>query len=160
MQIVNSIHKFKAEGIRGEEIDFARFAGRKIIVVNVASACGCTPQYGQLQELYEEYKDKLVVVGFPSNDFGGQEPGANEEIQEFCTTKYGVRFPMAAKVGVVKSPHPIYEWLAKKEQNGEMDTRVQWNFHKYLLDEKGQLVKSLPSAVSPFDDEVLKWLAD
>jgi glutathione peroxidase len=155
---VNTIHTFKVEGIRGEEIDFSRFAGKKIIVVNVASECGFTPQYQQLQELYDEFQDKLSIVGFPCNDFGGQEPGTNEEIQAFCQSHYGVNFPMAAKISL-KKPPPIYEWLAHKSQNGSMDTEVKWNFHKYLLDEAGQLKHSFPSAVSPLDDKILSWLA-
>ena len=155
---MNSIHKFKVEGIRGEEIDFAQFRGRKIIVANVASKCGYTPQYQQLQELYEEFKDSVVAVGFPCNDFGGQEPGSNAEIKEFCTTIYGVSFPMAAKIGIIRNPHPIYEWLMSKALNGVEDSAVQWNFHKFLLDEEGQLVRSLPSGVSPLDDVVLEWV--
>lgn len=106
---MNSIHKFKLEGISGEEIDFARFMGKKIIVANAASQCGYTPEYQQLQELCEEFKDRVVAVGFPCDDFGGQEPGTNEEIQEFCTTAYGANFPIAAKVGIKQRPHSIYE---------------------------------------------------
>ena len=154
---MNSIHKFKVEGIAGEEIDFARYKGRKIIVVNVASECGYTPQYQQLQELYEEFKDSVAIVGFPCNDFGGQEPGSNEEIKEFCTTNYGVSFPMAAKISIQRRPHPIYEWLMNKSLNGSMDSAVKWNFHKFLLDEEGHLVNALPSGVSPLDDVILEW---
>ena len=156
---MNSIHKFKVEGIRGEEIDFARYKGKKIIVVNVASQCGYTPQYQQFQELYEEFKNRLVIVGFPCNDFGGQEPGTNDEIMEFCTTNYNVSFPMAAKAGIKRNTHPIYEWLTNKAMNGVQDSTVQWNFHKFLLDEKGQLVHSLSSGVSPFDDIIMGWVA-
>ncbi len=129
-----------------------------MIVVNVASECGYTPQYQQLQELYEEFQDKVVVLGFPSNDFGGQEPGTNQEIQQFCSARYGVSFPMAAKVGVRKNPHPVYQWLQQKSLNGKMDSEVKWNFHKYLLDENGQLVASYPSSTSPFDDAILDWV--
>ena len=155
---MNSIHKFKVEGIRGEEIDFARYKGKKIIVVNVASQCGYTPQYQQFQELYEKFKNRLVIVGFPCNDFGGQEPGTNDEIMEFCTTNYNVSFPMAAKAGIKRNTHPIYEWLTNKAMNGVQDSAVQWNFHKFLLDEKGQLVHSLSSGVSPFDDIIMGWV--
>lgn len=156
---MNSIHTFKVEGIRGEEIDFSHYKGKKIIVVNVASECGFTPQYQQLQELYKEFNDKLVVVGFPCNDFGGQEPGTNETIEAFCQSRFGVAFPMAAKVNITKEPsHPLYEWFGQQSLNGVMDTEVKWNFHKYLLDEEGRLIDSLPSAVSPLDDEVLQWL--
>ncbi len=128
------------------------------MIVNVASECGYTPQYRQLQELYSEFHDKLVIVGFPSNDFGGQEPGTSADIQAFCERNYGVSFPIAAKVRIKKDPHPVYQWLQNRSENGHSDTRVQWNFHKYLLDEEGQLVESLPSAVSPLDDQVLDWL--
>ena len=108
---MTSIHQFKAEGIAGDTIDFADFKGKKLIVVNVASECGYTPQYQQLQELYDNFKDTLTIVGFPSNDFGGQEPGTNEEIQAFCSRHFAVRFPMAAKVRIKgNEPHPIYEW--------------------------------------------------
>ncbi|MEL6862871.1 MAG: glutathione peroxidase [Bacteroidota bacterium] len=154
-----SIYQFKAEGIGGEEIDFADFEGKKLLIVNVASECGYTPQYQQLQELYEEFKDKLVVIGFPSNDFGGQEPGTNGEIRAFCTTHFGVNFPMAAKISVTgNQQHPIYQWLTQKDLNGREDSQVAWNFHKYLIDEKGQFVQSYPSRISPLDDVVLNWI--
>lgn len=156
---MSSIHKFIVEGIRGEDIDFAAFRGKKLLVANVASACGYTAQYQQLQELYEAFQDKLAIVGFPSNDFGGQEPGTNEEISQFCTLKYGVSFPMAAKVRIKGQAHPIYEWLTQRELNGVMDSEVQWDFHKFLLDEAGHLVRSLPSATSPLDAIILEWLS-
>ena len=130
------------------------------MVVNVASQCGYTPQYQQLQELYEEFKDNVVIVGFPCDDFGGQEPGNNEQIMRFCTTTYGVGFPMAAKTGIIRKAHPIYEWLVSKKLNGVQDSSVQWNFHKFLLDEEGQLVNSLPSGVSPFDGQIIEWIAE
>ena len=156
---VNSIHQFKVEGIGGVEIDFAKFKGKKIIVVNVASECGYTPQYQQLQELYEEFKDNLVIVGFPSNDFGAQEPGTNAEIQQFCTSVYGVRFLMTAKISIKgPKPHPVYQWLTSKDLNGRLDSEVQWNFCKYLLDEAGQLIHSYPSSVSPLDEQILNWV--
>jgi glutathione peroxidase len=156
---VSSIHQFKVEGIDGVEIDFAQFKGKKIIVVNVASECGYTPQYQQLQELYKEFKDNLVIIGFPANDFGAQEPGSNVEIQQFCTSVYGVRFPMAAKISVTgPNRHPIYEWLTRKDLNGELNAEVQWNFCKFLLDEKGKLLQFLPSAISPLDDQILNWV--
>jgi glutathione peroxidase len=156
---VNSIHIFKAEGIDGGVIDFANFKGKKISVVNVASKCGFTPQYKQLQELYEEFEDKLAIVGFPCNDFGEQEPGNNDEIEAFCKEEYDVRFPLAAKISIRGSDiHPIYEWLTDKDKNGVMDSTVAWNFQKYLLDEKGRLVHLFPSSASPFDDHILNWL--
>ena len=156
---MNSIHIFKAEGIDGEVIDFANFKGKKILVVNVASECGFTPQYKQLQELYDEFENKLVIVGFPCNDFGEQEPGSNDEISAFCKEEYDVRFPLAAKISIKGSdPHPIYQWLTDKHKNGLMDSTVAWNFQKYLLDEKGRLVHVFTSSASPFDDHILNWL--
>ena len=157
-RLVNSIHEFKVEGIEGEEIDFARFKGKKIIVVNVASECGFTPQYQQLQELYEEFKDKMAIVGFPCNDFGGQEPGTGEEIWKFCSVRYGVRFPLASKISILDDPAPVYRWLTRKDLNGVMDSEVRWNFQKYLLDESGQLVNFFPSTVSPLDEPILNWI--
>jgi glutathione peroxidase len=156
---VDSIHTFTVEGIANQQIDFSGFTGKKIMIVNVASRCGFTPQYAQLQELYDTYQDQLVIVGFPANDFGGQEPGTNQEIQSFCTTNYGVTFPMAAKIQVTGTlQHPVYSWLTQKSKNRQQDSTVNWNFHKFLLDEQGQLVNSLPSSVSPFDDQILDWL--
>ena len=154
---MNTIHTFKVEGIEGEEIDFARFKGKKIMVVNVASECGLTPQYQQLQELYEEFEDKFVIIGFPADNFGGQEPGTNSEIRAFCSRRYGATFPLAAKIDI--STHPVYQWLTQKALNGVMDSQVTWNFQKYLLDENGLLVRCLPPASSPLDDLVLEWLA-
>ncbi len=155
---MTGIHQFKIKGISGDEIDFASFAGKKILVVNVASECGYTRQYQQLEELYEEFQDRLVVVGFPCNDFGGQEPGSDAEIRSFCTLNFGVKFPLTTKISIVKTPvHPIYQWLTQKAENGVLDSTVKWNFHKYLLDEKGHLVAHHPSAVSPVDEVVLDW---
>ena len=155
---MTGIHQFKIKGISGDEIDFASFAGKKILVVNVASECGYTRQYQQLEELYEEFQDRLVVVGFPCNDFGGQEPGSDAEIRSFCTLKFGVKFPLTTKISIVKTPiHPIYQWLTQKAENSVMDSRVKWNFHKHLLDEKGQLVAHHPSSVSPVDEVILNW---
>ncbi len=156
---MTSIHKFKIEGLEGQEIDFATFKGKKIMVVNVASECGYTSQYQQLQELYEEFNHKLEIVGIPANDFGGQEPGTNSEIQTFCKRNYGVSFPMAAKVTVLgEQAHPIYKWLTNKTQNGVIDSEVKWNFNKFLLDEEGYLVSYHPSSVSPIDESILNWL--
>lgn len=151
-------HTFKVDSISGQLIDFSEFSGKKIIAVNVASECGYTPQYQQLQELYDEFNDKLVVIGFPCNDFGGQEPGSEADIQAFCDRNYGVTFPMTAKIGIKKSPHPIYQWLQHKAENGVLDHAVQWNFHKFLIDETGQLQAAYPSSVSPFDDRILSWI--
>jgi glutathione peroxidase len=137
-----SIHKFKVPSIDGGSIDFSKFKGKKILVVNTASKCGYTPQYADLEKLYKAYKDKLVVVGFPANNFGGQEPGSNEQIAEFCQKNYGVSFVMAEKVS----------------ENGVMDAEIKWNFTKFLLDEKGKLIGVYPSKVNPMSEEITKHL--
>lgn len=152
-----SIHQFRVEGLLRGVIDFATFAGRKILVVNVASACGYTSQYQQLQELYSYMQDRLVIVGFPCNDFGDQEPGTAEEIAAFCQTEYGVTFPLAKKVAI-KPPltHPVYQWLTRAALNGKFDSEVVWNFHKYLLDERGELLIALPPATDPLHPALLE----
>lgn len=157
MSVTTSIYQFIVEGIDGKEINFANFKGKKIMVVNVASKCGYTPQYQQLEELHKEFSDQLVIVGFPANDFGAQEPGTNAEIKTFCTLNYSVSFLLAAKISI--SDHPIYQWLTRKELNGEIESAVQWNFQKYLLDEHGQLVAFYPSSVNPVDERILDWIA-
>ena len=155
----SNFHQFKIESISGGEIDFSAYKGKKILIVNVASKCGYTPQYKELQELYTTFGDKLVVIGFPCNDFGGQESGSNSEIQTFCDSKYGVTFPMTTKVKIKgKDAHPIYQWLTSKDQNGVMDADVRWNFHKFLIDEQGNLVKAYPSSVKPLSEEILSWV--
>ncbi len=150
-----SIYDFKVPGLDGDTIDFAQFKGKKILIVNTASECGYTPQYAELEQLYKRYKENLVVVGFPANDFLGQEPGSNEEIRSFCSRNYGVSFPMAAKIHVKGSKmHPIYQWLTHKEKNGVMDANVKWNFNKFLIDEKGLLIAYFPSSVKPLSEEL------
>lgn len=155
-----SFHTLTATTIDGLPYKFEQLRGRKVIVVNTASECGYTPQYAQLQELYDTYKDKgLVILGFPSNDFGGQEPGGEAEIAAFCSKNYGVTFPMMSKVETKgDSQHAVYQWLTSREQNGVLDSEVKWNFHKYLVDENGHLVMSLGSAISPLDQEIIAWL--
>ena len=156
---VNSIHSFKVKSIEGKTIDFSSFKGKKILVVNTASKCGYTPQYDALQKVYNQYKDKLVIVGFPANNFGGQEPGSDSEIQDFCKANYGVSFPMASKVSVKGSDMaPIYKWLTSKAENGVLDAEVGWNFGKFLLDENGKLLQYFPSKVKPDSDEILKFV--
>lgn len=153
---MNSIHQFKVSAIAGGDIDLAAFKGKKILIVNVASVCGYTPQYAQLQELWEAYQAQLVILACPSNDFGGQELGSDEEILAFCDTHYGITFPIAAKMKVGGAlAHPLYQWL-RQEDGGQA---VQWNFHKYLLDQGGRLLYSLPPSASPFDDRILDALA-
>jgi len=154
-----SIHQFKVEDIDGGTIDFASFKGKKILVVNTASKCGFTYQYEGLEKLYETYKDKLVIIGFPANNFNGQEPGSNEEIKEFCTGKFHVSFPMAAKVSVKGSDiDPLFAWLTHKDQNGVMDANINWNFNKFLLDEKGQLIEHWSNKVEPMSEDITKYL--
>ena len=150
-----SIHKFKVASLDGGTIDFASFKGKKILVVNTASECGYTPQYKELQALYEKYKEKLVVVGFPANNFGGQEPGSNTEIKSFCELNYGVKFPMAAKISVSGDDMAaIYKWLTSKAQNGILDAEIKWNFNKFLLDENGYMIEYYPSKVTPMSAEI------
>lgn len=156
---VNSIHSFKVKSIEGKTIDFSSFKGKKILVVNTASKCGYTPQYDALQKVYNQYKDKLVIIGFPANNFGGQEPGSDSEIQDFCKANYGVSFPMASKVSVKGNDMaPIYKWLTSKTENGVLDAEVGWNFGKFLLDENGKLLQYFPSKVKPDSDEILKFV--
>lgn len=153
---MTSIHQFNIKGINGETIDFAQFEGKKILIVNTASECGFTSQYQQLQELYDQSKEKIVIVGFPANNFGGQEPGSNQEIKDFCELKYGVNFPLTEKISVIgDDQHPIYQWLTQKSLNGVSDFEVKWNFHKFLINESGHLVTSYPSNVGPLDEAIL-----
>ena len=154
-----SIYGFKVEALDGGGIFFEQFKGKKILIVNTASKCGYTPQYEELQKLYNKYQDKLVIVGFPANNFGGQEPGTSTEIKDFCQKNYGVSFLMAAKVSVKGDDiAPIYKWLCNKTENGVMDTEIKWNFGKFLLDEKGNLMKYFPSKVTPMSEEILSNL--
>jgi len=155
-----SIYDFKVEGLSGGSIDFSKFKGKKILVVNTASKCGYTPQYEGLQKLATQYKDKLVIVGFPANNFGGQEPGSNEEIGSFCKKNYGVSFPMAAKVSVSGDDmHPLFRYLvAEAKKQGLTEPVVRWNFTKFLIDEKGKLVKVFPSKVAPMSEELTAYL--
>ncbi|MBL0181267.1 MAG: glutathione peroxidase [Chitinophagaceae bacterium] len=153
--VAKSIYDFKVEGLEGGTIDSSKFKGKKILIVNTASKCGYTPQYEGLEQLYEKYKDKLVIVGFPANNFGGQEPGTNTEIKEFCKKNYGVTFPMASKVSVKGDDMaPIYQWLCNKSENGVLDAEIKWNFGKFLLDEKGNLLYYFPSKVTPMSEEI------
>ena len=154
-----TVYQFKVDGIDGKAIDLSAFKGKKILIVNTASKCGYTKQYTELEELYKKYKDKLVVIGFPANNFGGQEPGTNAEIKEFCTGTYNVTFPMAAKISVKGDDiHPLYQWLTSKEKNGVLDAEVKWNFNKFLLNEKGELVANFPSKVTPLSEEITSKL--
>lgn len=154
--LADSIYDFKVPGLEGKEIDFAQFKGKKILIVNTASKCGYTPQYEELQQLHNKYKDKLVIVGFPANNFGGQEPGSNAEIGEFCKRNYGVTFLMAEKVSVTGADaHPLFKYLAAEAKKlGVQEPVIKWNFTKFLVDENGQLVKVFPSKVKPMSEEI------
>ncbi len=157
--ITQSIYEFKVEALEGGTINFADFKGKKILIVNTASECGYTPQYEGLQALYNKYKDKLVIVGFPANNFGGQEPGSNTQIHEFCKKNYGVSFPMAAKISVKGDDiAPIYKWLCNKTENGVLDAQIKWNFNKFLLDENGKLLYYFESKVTPMSEELTSKL--
>lgn len=154
----NSVHQFKVEAIDGSQIELSSFKGKKILIVNTASKCGFTKQYKELEELYKQYKDKLVIIGFPSNDFN-QEKGSNAEIAEFCEKNYGVTFPLAGKINVKgKDAAPIYQWLTQKAKNGVMDANVAWNFNKFLLDENGVLIQHYGSMVKPLSENITKYL--
>lgn len=152
---VMDIYAFKVAGLMGDSIDFAQFRGKKILIVNTASECGYTPQYKGLEELYRQYRDQLVIVGFPSHDFGGQEPGTAEEIAEFCQKNYGVSFPMAAKVKIKgNQASPLFVWLSEQGKSIGCPSKVRWNFHKFLLDEQGKLIACFPSKTEPLSTEI------
>ena len=155
-----SIYQFKVEDLSGETFDFSKLKGKKVLIVNTASKCGYTPQYEQLEAIYKEYKDKgFVIVGFPANNFASQEPGTNAEIATFCQLNYGVTFPMMSKISVKGSDmHKVYQFLTQQSKNGLQDSEVQWNFQKYLLNEKGELVKVISPRTLPTDPEVVNWI--
>ena len=155
-----SIYQFKTEDLSGNTFDFASLKGKKILIVNTASKCGLTPQYEELEKLYKEYKDKnFVIVGFPANNFASQEPGTNEEIGAFCQKNYGVTFPMMGKVSVKgDDQNEIYQFLTQKSKNGVQDSEVEWNFQKYLLNEKGELEKVIAPKTLPTDASVVSWI--
>jgi glutathione peroxidase len=156
----SSIHQFTVKTLEGEEFKFSSLKGKKILIVNTASKCGFTPQYKELEVLYEKYKDKnFVIVGFPCNQFGNQEPGNSTEIHDFCTKNYGVTFLMMEKVNVKgDSICDIYKWLTSKAQNGVMNSSVKWNFQKYMIDENGFLVDYTLSFKSPLSSKITKWI--
>ncbi|MEN8186773.1 MAG: glutathione peroxidase [Bacteroidota bacterium] len=155
-----TIYQFKVKDINGEEFDFSTLKGKKIMVVNTASKCGNTPQYEDLQNLYEKYKDQnFIIVGFPANNFLSQEPGTDQEIAEFCKQNYGVTFPMMSKISVKGNDiHPVYQFLTQKSKNGFQDSKVKWNFQKYLIDEKGYVVGIVNPKTLPNDKKVISWI--
>jgi glutathione peroxidase len=152
-------YDFELINIDGKAFSLKDYTGKKILIVNTASKCGYTPQYDGLEELYKKYQDKLVVVGFPANNFMGQEPGTNDEIKDFCKKNHGVTFPLSEKVSVVgKDAAPLFKWLVNKEENGGIDAAIKWNFTKFLIDEKGHLIANFASGIKPMDEEITSKL--
>lgn len=155
-----TFYDFKVKDIDGNDFDLSGLKGKKVLVVNTASKCGLTPQYKQLEELFEKYGgDKFTIIGFPANNFMKQEPGTNEEIAEFCERNYGVTFKMMSKISVKGDDmDPLYQWLTSKSKNGVMDSEVKWNFQKYLIDENGKLVDVIDPKVKPDDPKIIGWI--
>jgi glutathione peroxidase len=156
-----NIYQFKVTDLEGKEFDFSTLKGKKVMIVNTASKCGLTPQYKDLEAIYEKYKNQnFVIVGFPANNFGSQEPGTNDEIATFCEQNYGVTFPMMSKISVKgKDMHEVYQFLTQKSKNGLEDSEVEWNFQKYLINEKGELEKVISPRTLPTDDDsIIKWI--
>lgn len=156
----SGFYDFKVKTLEGADFDFSTLKGKKVMVVNTASKCGYTPQYKDLEEMYEKYGSDMVIIGFPANNFMNQEPGTASDIRKFCTENYGVTFPMMEKISVKGDDmHPLYKWLTSKEKNGVMDSEVKWNFQKYLIDENGKLVDVLYSKDKPSSEKVTAWLS-
>ena len=155
-----TIYQFEVEDITGKAFPLSNLQGKKVMIVNTASKCGLTPQYKELEALYQQYKDKdFVIIGFPANNFLKQEPGTNEEIASFCQLNYGVSFPMMSKISVKgKDMHPLYQFLTQKSKNGVMDSKVSWNFQKYLIGKDGHLEKVIDPKTLPNDLEVIQWI--
>ena len=152
-----NLHNFKVKDIKGHDFDLAQLAGKKVLLINTASECGYTPQFEQLEELYQQFGgDKFMIIGFPSNDFGEQDPGSDTEIASFCHVNYGVTFPMMSKIKVLgEDAHPLYKWL-----QDTVGSVVKWNFTKFLIDEKGNLVKEISYKTSPIDLEIVNWIEE
>ena len=152
---INGFYDFKPLSINGKSVDLASFKGKKILIVNTASECGNTPQYAELEKLSKLHKDKLVIIGFPANNFGGQEPGNNNEIASFCSKNYGVTFPMMSKVSVLGDDiDPLFKWLTTQE-NPDFMGDIKWNFEKFLIDENGKLVHRFKAKMSPLDRSII-----
>lgn len=158
----SSFYDFKVKDIEEADFDLSSLKGKKVLVVNTASKCGLTPQYEQLQKIYEKYGDeKFTIIGFPANNFMKQEPGTNDEIAEFCEKNYGVSFQMMSKISVKGDDmDPLYQWLTSKSKNGVLDSEVAWNFQKYLIDEEGNLVKMFEPKVKPDDERIIGWITE
>lgn len=154
-----SIYDIQINDIEGNTLDLKQFKGKKILFVNVASKCGFTKQYEGLQKLYNTYKNQLVIIGLPCNQFGKQEPGTNSEIKSFCSINYGVNFPITEKIEVKgEKQHPIYKWLTQKDENGVKNSSVKWNFQKYLVDENGNYIDFWYSITKPMSKKITKHL--
>jgi len=156
-QAQTSIYDLNYTSIEGETVSLKSFEGKYILFVNVASECGFTPQYEGLEKLSEQYKDQLVVIGLPCDQFGGQEPGGSEEIQSFCKVRYGVNFPLSEKISVKGGKqHSIYKWLTTKAENNKSNSSVKWNFQKYLVGPKGEFVDYYYSITKPLSEKITK----
>jgi len=154
-----TIYDIALIGLDGRPIDLSQFKGKHILFVNTASKCGFTGQYKDLQKLYDTYRDKLMIIGTPCNQFGNQEPGSSDDIQSFCKVNYGVTFLMTEKLDVKgENQHPLYQWLTKKSKNGTLDSTVKWNFQKYLVDSKGRFVNYYLSITNPLSNKITKHL--
>jgi len=157
----SSIYDFELPLLDGQMVKLSTYKGKKILIVNTASECGYTPQYENLEALYKQYGDKVVVLGFPANNFGGQEPGTNEEIKAFCSLTYGVTFPMFSKISVKgENMSPLYQWLTQKDKNGWNEEAPNWNFCKYLINEEGKLMAFYASSIDPLGEEITKAISE
>ena len=156
---ITSIYDIEVNSILGDSVNLSQYKGKKILIVNVASKCGLTPQYSELEQLHKQYSDKLVILGFPSNDFLRQEPDSNEKIAKFCSTKYSISFPLFEKIKVKGfKKHDIYKWLTSPKQNGWNKKGPSWNFTKYLIDENGKLLKRFSPRTSPISDDIINLI--
>ncbi|HZV67931.1 MAG TPA: glutathione peroxidase [Saprospiraceae bacterium] len=157
-----TFYDFTATNIDGEKVSMSQYKGKKVLVVNVASECGNTPQYAKLEELYDKYgSEKFAIIAFPANNFGEQEPGSNAQIKQFCTEHFHVTFPMMSKISVTGDDiDPLYAWLTTKSENGVLDAPVTWNFQKFMIDENGHVVGSVKPKTNPDTKEILDWIEE
>jgi len=154
-----TIYDFKLPALDGSTIDFSKYKGKKILIVNTASKCGFTPQYKGLESLYEAHKNNLVIIGFPSDNFGGQEFKDNKDIASFCEKNFGVSFPLTTRVDVKgENTTPVFKYLCNKSENGVLDATISWNFNKFIIDENGKLLAHFDSDVTPESPELLKYI--
>jgi glutathione peroxidase len=160
-KMANTLYSIEIDSLMGGSIDLSNYSGKKILFVNVASKCGFTPQYEELQALHEKYGEKVVIIGVPCNQFLNQEPGESSEIAEFCQKNYGVTFLITEKVDVKgKNQHHLYRWLTTQKENGVLDSKVEWNFQKYLIDEEGNLIKTFSPKTKPLSNEIIEAILD